>query len=203
MTKSALLLFIKNPIPGKTKTRLAGDVGNEMALKMYHQLTDWTREQALGLTEADRFLYYSNEVTSGDAWSEQDFHKRLQHPGDLGERMLEGFRAAFEEGYKKVIIIGSDCPGIDTEYLDEAFAALDDSDVVIGPALDGGYTLLGMRSFTPTLFKNIAWSTAEVLPATIARAAAAGRSVTQLKPLSDVDYLADWLGYGWALPELD
>lgn len=201
MSRSALLLFIKNPIPGKTKTRLAGDVGNEMALKMYHQLTNWTREQALGLTATDRHLYYSNEVTANDAWREQDFHKHLQHPGDLGERMLDGFRIAFEEGYDKVIIIGSDCPGIDTDYLIEAFAALDDHDVVIGPALDGGYTLLGMRTFTPTLFKNIAWSTSEVLPATLARAAAAGRSVSQLKPLSDVDYLADWLGYGWALPE--
>lgn len=201
MSASALLLFIKNPIPGKTKTRLAGDVGNEMALKMYHKLTDWTREQALGLTDTDRFLYYSNDVTAGDAWSEQDFHKRLQHPGGLGERMLAGFSAAFAQGYDKVVIIGSDCPGIDTAYLSEAFAALDDHDVVIGPALDGGYTLLGMRTLTPTLFQDVAWSTEEVLPTTLARAAAAGRSVRQLKPLSDVDYLKDWLSYGWALPE--
>ena len=201
MTKSALLLFIKNPIPGKTKTRLAGDVGNEMALKMYHKLTDWTREQALGLTDTSRYLYYSNEVTTGDAWAEEDFHKRLQHPGDLGERMLEGFRAAFEQGYEKVVIIGSDCPGIDTDYLNEAFAALNENDVVVGPALDGGYTLLGMRKFTPSLFQDIAWSTAEVLPTTLARATAAGQTAHQLKPLSDVDYLADWLGYGWALPE--
>jgi len=201
MSDSALLLFIKNPIPGKTKTRLAGDVGNEMALKMYHKLTDWTRTQALGLSAVDRYLYYSNEVTAGDAWLEQDFHKRLQHPGDLGERMSEGFRSAFEEGYDKVVIIGSDCPGIDTAYLSQAFAALDSHDVVVGPALDGGYTLLGMRTFTPTLFKNIAWSTKEVLTSTLARASAAGRSVQQLKPLSDVDYLADWLGYGWPLPE--
>jgi rSAM/selenodomain-associated transferase 1 len=201
MSKSALLLFIKNPIPGKTKTRLAGDVGNDVALKMYHQLTDWTREQALGLTNTNRYLCYSDEVTTVDAWSEQDFLKRLQHPGNLGERMLEGFRIAFEDGYDKVVIIGSDCPGIDTDYLNEAFAALNDHDVVIGPALDGGYTLLGMRKFTPTLFSNIAWSTAEVLTATLARATAAGRSVERLKPLSDVDYLADWLGYGWPMPE--
>jgi rSAM/selenodomain-associated transferase 1 len=203
MTKPALLLFIKNPIPGKTKTRLAGDVGNEVALKMYHQLTNWTREQALGLSDVDCYLYYSNNVTHGDAWSEQDFLKRLQHSGDLGERMLEGFRSAFEDGHKKVVIIGSDCPGIDTDYLNEAFTALDDHDVVIGPALDGGYTLLGMSKFTPTLFKNIAWSTDKVLTSTLARATAAGRTIEQLKPLSDVDYLADWLGYGWAIPELD
>jgi len=199
--QNALLLFIKNPIPGQTKTRLASDVGNEMALKMYHVLCDWTREQAQALTSTDRYLYYSNEVTPDDAWPESDFHKRLQHPGGLGERMLAGFEAAFAAGHERVVIIGSDCPGIDTAYLERAFAALEDHDVVVGPALDGGYTLLGMRKLTPELFHDVAWSTAEVLPTTLARAAAAGRTVRQLEPLSDVDYLADWLGYGWPMPD--
>jgi hypothetical protein len=198
----ALLIFVKNPIPGQTKTRLASDVGNDMALRMYHVLCDWTREQALGLTKADRYLYYSNEVTANDAWPNDAFHKRLQHQTpDLGARMLAGFDAAFDAGHGKVIIIGSDCPGIDTDYLREAFAALDEHDVVIGPALDGGYTLLGMRTLAPALFEDVAWSTAEVLPTTLDRAEAAGLTVHQLTPLSDVDYLEDWLGYGWTMPE--
>lgn len=199
---SALLIFIKNPIPGQTKTRLASDVGNDMALRMYHILCDWTREQALGLTDVDRYLYYSNEVSLSDAWANADFHKRLQYQTpDLGGRMLAGFEAAFAAGHDKVIVIGSDCPGIDTDYLDEAFAALDEYDVVVGPALDGGYTLLGMRTLSPTLFEDVAWSTEEVLPTTLIRAENAGLTVRQLKPLSDVDYLADWLGYGWTMPE--
>ena len=201
MAKPALLLFIKNPIPGKTKTRLAASVGNEVAMRMYHQLCDWTREQSQGLTGVDRYLYYSNEIVSGDAWPAADFHKRLQHPGGLGERMLDGFRAAFAAGHDRVVIIGSDCPGIDTAYLESAFTALGDHDVVIGPALDGGYTLLGMRHLTPELFEDVAWSTEAVLPTTLERAAAAGRSVQQLTPLSDVDYLEDWESYGWPLPE--
>jgi rSAM/selenodomain-associated transferase 1 len=201
MSENALLLFIKNPIPGKTKTRLAADVGNKMALRMYHILCDWTREQAQGLTDTDRYLYYSDEITEPDTWPAEDFHKRLQNPGDLGERMAEGLRAVFAAGHRRVIIIGSDCPGIDTDYLNAAFAALENDDVVIGPALDGGYTLLGMRSFTPSLFTDVAWSTQEVLPTTLARAAEASKSVHQLKPLSDVDYLEDWLGYGWAMPD--
>jgi glycosyltransferase A (GT-A) superfamily protein (DUF2064 family) len=172
MSENALLLFIKNPIPGKTKTRLAADVGDEKALRMYHILCNWTREQALGLTGADRHLYYSDEIM-----------------------------AAFAAGYQRVIIIGSDCPGIDSDYLQAALVALENDDVVIGPALDGGYTLLGMRSFIPSLFTDVAWSTAEVLPTTLARAAAADKTVHKLKPLSDVDYLEDWLGYGWAMPE--
>jgi len=199
---SALLIFIKNPIPGQTKTRLASDVGNDMALRMYHLLCDWTREQALGLVEVDRYLYYSNDITTNDAWPNDAFHKRLQHQTpNLGGRMLAGFEAAFAADHNKVVIIGSDCPGIDTDYLNDAFTALDDHDIVIGPALDGGYTLLGMRKLSPTLFNDVAWSTEEVLPTTLARAEAAGLSVQLLAPLSDVDYLADWLGYGWALPE--
>jgi rSAM/selenodomain-associated transferase 1 len=168
---------------------------------MYHILCNWTREQALGLTGADRHLYYSDEIMEPDAWPAEDFHKQLQHPGGLGERMSEGFRAAFAAGYQRVIIIGSDCPGIDSDYLQAALVALENDDVVIGPALDGGYTLLGMRSFIPSLFTDVAWSTAEVLPTTLARAAAADKTVHKLKPLSDVDYLEDWLGYGWAMPE--
>jgi rSAM/selenodomain-associated transferase 1 len=201
MSENALLLFIKNPIAGKTKTRLAADVGDEMALRMYHVLCDWTREQAQELDNVDRYLYYSNKITEPDGWPADSFHKRLQHPGDLGQRMSEGFRAAFAAGYERVVIIGSDCPGIDTDYLQAAFAALENDDIVVGPALDGGYTLLGMRSFIPSLFTDVVWSTAEVLPTTLDRAAAAGKSVYQLKPLSDVDYLEDWLGYGWAMPE--
>lgn len=201
MSSNALLIFIKNPIPGNTKTRLAADVGNDMALKMYHILCDWTRKQATGLQDTDRYLFYSNEIVEEDAWPNEDFHKRLQHQGDLGERILTGIEATFANKHEKVIIIGSDCPGITTEYLVQAFAALDTSDIVIGPALDGGYTLLGMRSFIPSLFSNIAWSTDAVLPTTLERAAAAGKTVTQLSALSDVDYLEDWLSYGWALPE--
>ncbi len=203
MHENALLLFIKNPIPGKTKTRLAADVGDEMALRMYHVLCNWTREQAQALPDTDRYLYYSAQIIKADAWPDQKFHKELQHQGDLGERMEAGFAAAFAAGHERVVIIGSDCPGITTEYLAQAFAALRETDIVIGPALDGGYTLLGMRSFTPNLFRAVAWSTEAVLPTTLERAAAAGKSVTQLRPLSDVDYLEDWLSYGWALPEAE
>lgn len=197
----ALLLFVKNPIAGKTKTRLAADVGDEMALKMYHILTDWTRQQASGLTGVDRYLWYSESITTDDAWPPEAYHKKQQVGAGLGERMEHALAEAFAAGHDRAIIIGSDCPGITTEYLTEAFAALDDHDVVIGPALDGGYTLLGMRSLHPTLFRNIEWSTEEVLPVTLQRAADKKLSVKQLSPLSDVDYLEDWLGYGWALPE--
>lgn len=197
----ALLLFIKNPIPGKTKTRLAADVGNDMALQMYHRLTDWTREQAAGLQGVDRYLWYSEHIPETDDWPTAQFEKHVQEGDGLGERMEAAFAQAFAAGHQRVIIIGSDCPGITTEYLETAFRALESSDLVIGPALDGGYTLLGMRKLNPSLFREISWSTDSVLPDTLARAEAAELTVTQLTPLSDVDYLEDWLSYGWALPE--
>lgn len=197
----ALLLFVKNPIAGKTKTRLAADVGDEMALKMYHILTDWTRQQASALTGVDRYLWYSESITANDAWPAELYHKKQQEGPGLGERMEHALTEAFAAGHDRAVIIGSDCPGITTEYLIEAFAALKDHDVVVGPALDGGYTLLGMRSLHPTLFREMEWSTEEVLPVTLQRASEKKLSVKQLSPLSDVDYLEDWLGYGWALPE--
>lgn len=197
----ALLLFIKNPIPGQTKTRLAADVGNEMALKMYHVLTDWTRKQASALSGIHRYLWYSNGINGEDAWSNTDYDKHLQQGKGLGERMEHAFELAFQQGHDRAIIIGSDCPGITTEYLKEAFAALAEHDVVVGPALDGGYTLLGMRSLHTILFRDMEWSTEKVLPVTLQRAEIKNLSVKQLAPLSDVDYLEDWLGYGWPLPE--
>lgn len=198
---AALLLFIKNPIAGKTKTRLAADVGDEMALKMYHVLTDWTREQATGLSGIHRYLWYSNEATTNDAWPAADFDKHVQVGPGLGERMEHALAHAFAAGHDRAVIIGSDCPGITTKYLEEAFSALDNNDIVIGPALDGGYTLLGMRSLQTSLLRDMEWSTESVLPVTLERAATAGLSVHKLMPLSDVDYLEDWLGYGWPLPE--
>lgn len=197
----ALLLFIKNPIPGKTKTRLAADVGNEMALKMYHVLTDWTRAQASALPDVERCLWYSSFVNANDDWPAEDYQKQLQRGDGLGERLENAFGATFGAGHDRAVVIGSDCPGITTDYLSEAFGALDNHDLVVGPAHDGGYTLLGMRRPHPTLFRNIAWSTKTVLPVTLERAAAKNLSVRQLSPLSDVDHLEDWLGYGWPLPE--
>ncbi|MEM9526536.1 MAG: TIGR04282 family arsenosugar biosynthesis glycosyltransferase [Bacteroidota bacterium] len=198
----ALLILIKNPIPGKTKTRLAADVGDEMALKMYQRLMDWTRDQALALSQAVKcYLLYSEEVLTNDSWPNDRFHKSVQHSGGLGERMEAAFNQAFADGHKQAIIIGSDCPGITTAYLQEAFTALTNHDMVIGPALDGGYTLLGLRKLESRLFQNMPWSTEQVLSTTLQRADKAGLSIQKLAPLSDVDYLEDWLSYGWLLPD--
>ncbi len=200
MLQPALIIFVKNPVAGKTKTRLARDVGDTRALEMYHLLMAHTRTQALGLSDTTRFLHYSDRVDDQDEWPNEQFIKLVQVGDGLGERMSLAFDHAFARKHDRVIIIGSDCPGVTTEVLAEAFAALLSHELVIGPALDGGYYLLGMRHPHPALFTAMEWSTGQVLPETLARARVQGLPVKQLTPLSDVDHLADWLSYGWPLP---
>ena len=202
MQQPALIVMVKNPIAGRTKTRLAQDVGDAMALRMYDILLGYTRDQALGLAGVTRYLHYSDYVDSDDDWPGDRFIKLVQVGANLGERMATAFDHAFARHHDRVIIIGSDCPGVTTELLEEALAALTTHEVVVGPANDGGYYLLGLRHPHPSLFTDMAWSTPEVLEETLARTQVQGLSTHQLPYLSDVDHLEDWLGYGWAMPEV-
>jgi rSAM/selenodomain-associated transferase 1 len=188
------LIFIKNPELGKAKTRLAATVGAERALSIYRQLLAHTR-RVVRAVEARRLLYYSRFVDTQDEWSAAEFDKRLQVAGDLGLRMQQAFAEAFAEGGGPVLIIGSDCAELSPAIIEEAFRQLETHDIVIGPARDGGYYLLGMRTFTPAVFQDMEWSTAEVLQQTLARIPE-GHSYFLLPTLSDVDTEADWLTYG-------
>lgn len=196
-----LIILVKNPVAGKTKTRLAASVGHPKALKMYHVLMEYTQSQTADLEEVKRMLLYSESVIEGDAWSAEKYHKGVQRGADLGDRMLNAFKDAFDQGAERAVIIGSDCPGVTTALLETALNSLKEKDVVIGPALDGGYYLLGMNALYPSLFEDIAWSTAAVADQTRQQAEKANLSIAELTPLSDVDYLEDWQSYGWPIPE--
>jgi uncharacterized protein len=189
-----LSIFIKNPRLGTVKTRLAYTIGPEAALDIYHQLLDKTRLAAEGVN-ATRMLWYSDVVEQGDAWSHLLFQKHVQCPGDLGVRMAFAFETAFQLGAHKALIIGSDCPELDSARIEAAFAALDHADAVIGPTPDGGYYLLGLRQPTPEVFENIVWSTDAVLPTTVGRLQQIGRTFVLLPKLSDIDVEEDWLLY--------
>lgn len=192
--KSTLLIFIKNPVAGKVKTRLARTVGDAEALRIYHILLEKTRAAALE-APVNRQLWYSDQIEIADDWPEQLFDKQVQSGADLGERMGNAFKVAFAQGAEKVAIIGSDCPTLSGAILAQAFAALDTQEAAIGPTPDGGYYLLALRRFEPTLFENIAWSTETVFRETIAAAEKAGLRVAQLPQLSDIDTEADWRQY--------
>lgn len=189
--RSVLLVFIRNPQLGKVKTRLARTVGDVEALRIYHILLEKTRVAALGV-EVERWLFYSDFIDKNDNWQEADFSKKIQSSGDLGERMEQAFRDAFEAGANKVVIIGSDCPGLTGVILQMAFDKLDETDFVLGPTLDGGYYLLGMKELEGMVFHGIEWSTGTVLVRTLQKIQAAGKSCALLPVLSDVDTEEDW-----------
>ncbi len=188
--KKALIIFTKNPELGKAKTRLASTVGDESALRVYKALLHHTASFAKE-TKVDRFAFYSNEI-GGDAYFDsQYFNKVVQEGNDLGARMLHAFQYVFELGYEQAIIIGSDCYDLTSSKLHEAFSLLYHKDFVIGPALDGGYYLMGMRRLLPKLFKGKVWSTETVLDEAIADIENANMSYQKLEALSDIDYEED------------
>ena len=196
-TTKGLIIFIKNALPGNVKTRLAKDSSEEYALKVYEALLEHTRKVSLEV-ELDRYLYYSDHVSEGDQWSDSDFEKYIQADGDLGEKMTSAFEAALNKN-DKVIIIGSDCIQLTPDIIHLAFEALDRWDVVIGPALDGGYYLLGMKSMDAGLFQDIQWSTSLVSDQTLEKVITSGKTCHYLPSLSDIDYLEDWKKYGYSL----
>ncbi len=161
-----LIIFVKNPVLGKVKTRLAKSIGDEKALKIYKYLIDHTCSVA-GMTHADIEVWYSDFKVDQKNGVLPEAKTKVQIEGDLGEKMSFAFRQGFRNGYKRIVIIGSDCPEITSGHIDDAFQCLQISDIVLGPSVDGGYYLLGMKKWNPKLFQNIEWSTSRVYSQTV------------------------------------
>jgi len=191
MTSNALAIFVKNLIEGHVKTRLAATLGNEKAMDIYKQLLQKVHHTVQSF-EADKIVFYS-EFIEHDIWENNLFKKKIQGGNDLGQRMKNAFKSSFKTGYSKMLIIGSDCPDIDGTILKNAFVNLDDFDIVIGPAKDGGYYLLGMKKEHPCLFQNIEWGTDVVLQQTIDLCDRNQLSYFLLPELSDIDEEKDWI----------
>lgn len=188
----SLIVFIKNPIKGKVKTRIAATAGDDKALEIYKKLLDITQVTALSFS-GDRLLYYDGAIQN-DNFVDADFLKMSQKGKDLGQKMYNALSYAL--GFcQKAVLIGSDCPTITKEIIEEAFKGLDNQDVVIGPSKDGGYYLIGMKNAEWELFNNINWSTEEVLKATLNNAQKINKSVKLLTELTDIDTEKDWNDY--------
>ena len=193
MTNHALIIFVKNLVKGQVKTRLAATLGNEQAMDIYKKLVIHTHDAVQSFT-ADKFVFYSTFIED-DIWQNNLFNKEIQTGSDLGERMKNAFASVFEKGYEKIMIIGTDCPGINDSILKDAVLNLNDSDIVIGPATDGGYYLLGMKKIHSFLFENIEWSTDKVLQQTINLSTLHKLSYFLLPELSDVDEEKDLIHF--------
>jgi rSAM/selenodomain-associated transferase 1 len=161
-----LLIFTRNPKLGKCKTRLAATIGDQAALDIYMILMRHTAEITKDLN-CSKEVYYSEEVPENDLWGKDNYAKHLQEGKDLGERMYNAFKSGFQKGYKKIILIGSDIYDLNSETIEEAFLEMENADFVIGPAADGGYYLVGMKTLNNEIFQNKNWGTESVLEDTL------------------------------------
>ncbi|MGB8704175.1 MAG: TIGR04282 family arsenosugar biosynthesis glycosyltransferase [Gillisia sp.] len=183
-----LIIFTRNPELGKVKNRLAEEVGNAAALNIYKFLLQHTISVTAPLS-CDKAVYYSENLDLQDNWDPAVFQKKLQKGEDLGDRMKNAFNEGFRDGYKNIVIIGSDMYDISSEDITLAFSALEEKEFVIGPAQDGGYYLLGMNSMENAIFKNKNWGTSVVLQQTLQDLK--DRNIHLLETRNDVDYLED------------
>lgn len=190
--ENALILFVRNTEYGKVKTRLAKEIGDDKALEVYKYLLQYTRDISI-YCNCSRFVFYSNYLHINDVFDDDQYTKCTQEGNDLGERMMNAFEKAFALGCKKVCIIGSDCYELQTEILELAFEELEKNDVVIGPALDGGYYLLGMKKMHPDIFINKHWGTSTVLDNTYQTIEQLGLTYFSLNVLNDIDTIEDLL----------
>ncbi|MBF2019619.1 MAG: TIGR04282 family arsenosugar biosynthesis glycosyltransferase [Hydrococcus sp. C42_A2020_068] len=186
-----LIIFTRYPEPGKTKTRLIPRLGEQGAATLQRQMTEYTlthARQLQSLLSLSVAIYYSGGSKSLIRdWLGSDLIYQQQSEGDLGQRMQSAFEQGFVVGIKQAVIIGIDCPELNVAILSEAFTALERYDLVLGPARDGGYYLIGLSRLVPQLFQGIAWGTSEVFAQTKAIAQKLKLSIHCLPLLDDVD----------------
>ena len=191
MHKNLIITFTRNPELGKVKSRLAKSIGEASALEVYKFLLEHTKN-VLSKLDCDRAVYYSVKIRENDIWDSEVFSKHQQFGDDLGERMKNAFENGFKKGYEKIIIVGSDLYDLNTEIINQAFKQLDTNDNVIGPAEDGGYYLLGMKTLNPSVFDIENWGTETVYKQTVSKLTS---SLNVLETLNDIDYVEDLKPY--------
>lgn len=191
-------LFVRAPIPGQVKTRLAQDLGKHGACELYKAMV----ADILANLRASGFpmyLFHDGEDSGGlpREWTKASDKIIAQKGENIGARMAAAFEYCFAENVAQVILVGSDIPGLDSRIILEASVALASHDVAITPAVDGGYCLVALKqqSFSPALFGNIPWSTHQVLPITLERCRECSLAVKLLEPLRDIDTIEDLRAY--------
>ena len=192
MGDEKLIVFVKAPRPGAVKTRLASAIGAPAAGAAYRRLVETLLNQLQGLSGVELCFSPDDAASEVQHWLNVDWTCTPQGDGDLGQRLHSAFQRAFHAGVKRVAIIGSDCPAVTVEDIREAWRGLQTRDVVLGPAADGGYWLIGLRQPQSSLFRGIPWSTGAVFAETECRVQQAGLSLQLLRELADVDTDHDW-----------
>jgi rSAM/selenodomain-associated transferase 1 len=192
MNMYALVIMAKAPVPNEVKTRLTPPLKPEEASYLYQNFLLDKIEQVKSI-ETRRFISYTPEKSETFFRSivPSGFSLISQAGADLGEKLVNVSNGLFAQGAEKVMMLDSDTPNLPTDYIKEALSLLDEVDVVIGPCEDGGYYLIGMRSFMPELFIGIPWSTSRVAELTIMKAQKLGLTVSLLQEWYDIDTAID------------
>lgn len=194
-----LMQFAKAPVPGKVKTRLLPALTAQSACNLHCELVRHTAGILLDAKLGDVQIWVDDQLDNPlfqDLLNSGVTAGFIQQGEDLGERMQSALAASLRD-YDAALLVGSDCPGLTAEYLRGALTALDEAELVVGPALDGGYVLLAMRTEFAWLFTQMQWGGDDVLAQTLKRAATHGINVRLLEPLADIDRPEDlqhWYG---------
>ncbi|MBT9311126.1 TIGR04282 family arsenosugar biosynthesis glycosyltransferase [Leptothoe kymatousa TAU-MAC 1615] len=183
------MLFTRYPKAGNTKTRLIPHLGAVEAAALQRRMTEaMAGEMAFLGPEIDRQVHFAGgELAQMRTWLGRQFTYLPQFAGDLGNRLHQAFVDNFGLEMEAVVAIGADCPQLKNSHFKQAFRLLKTHDVVLGPAADGGYYMIGLNHPQPQLFENISWGTSEVFAQTVAIAKTLNLSVATLEQLRDVD----------------
>ena len=195
MTTKRLIIFTRYPEPGRTKTRLIPALGSYGAALLQRQMTEQVLKTVSRFIEefpvTVEICYDGASLSQMIEWLGTDKLYRFQGEGDIGKRMAHALNSAFKDGVNQAVLIGSDCPGIHPTLLKNAFIDLEISEAVIGPARDGGYYLVGLKTIIWELFQGIDWGTDRVLSQTLNTLKGAGIKYSLLETLDDIDLPED------------
>ena len=196
--KNGLIIFAREPVPGRVKTRLAASIGDHAAAKLYETMLQDVLKTARQLSAVESVVFWASEEESlPHLAGRYKIRSRCQSPGNLGQRMQGAFAEMIATGCEICCIIGSDAPDLPLSYIEEAYQLLaqQQTDVVLGPSLDGGYYLLGLRQVWPQLFEDIPWSSSDVLAQSLAAALNSGLTAVLLPEWQDIDTVEDLRAY--------
>ncbi len=195
MGHNALIVIAKYPEKESVKTRLKGLIPDDKRVELYVSLLNQTMRKLGKIPGVDTFIAFAPEST-GDYFSRFNVRLIPLQDGDLGTGMFHAFREVFNAGYEKAALVGADIPDISPRIILEAFNALSGSDLVYGPAKDGGYYLVGMRKLIREVFEEVTWSSEKTLEESLYQARRHGYSVALTETLNDIDTIDDAIRAG-------
>ncbi len=189
-----LLIFIKHPESGKVKTRLANDIGKDNAAYYYSLMSKYLLKNVHYSDKYETLIFYDPPDKKSEISKWLDIEDTMLHPqigNDLGQRISNSISQALDLGYKKVVVIGSDCIDISKKLIEDVYESLIKYDVVVGPTFDGGYYLIGIKRYLPKIFTDIQWSTESVFKQTISIIEKLELKYYVLDKLGDIDTVID------------